>query len=163
MKLLKKLFGFSTPVGARLKSPAWEVSAPRDIPGFIRAIPDICDDAFMYLETTSRAKDITRALEEISVEPLLDVAKGTIWPKPISYHVPVNLENTEAVAKLFENHIAVEICSHFHVYANGEVLLEWHDAFFNDPILVSKIVAENGVKKLACRIGSLVSDADVPG
>jgi hypothetical protein len=163
MKLLKRLFGFSAPEGARLEGPAWKLSAPKDIPVFIRAIPDLTDTAIIYLEASPNSKSIAKVLTERSVTPELDVARGTIWPKPILYHVPADPDNIEAVATLFESHIPVEVCSHFHIYANGKILLEWHDAFFNDPFFVSKIVSEDKLTAFASEIGCSVTEASLSG
>ena len=151
------------PKGASLYGPAWEVSAPKDIPHFIRSIANLCDDAIMYLETSTCQKDVATILKQISIDPQLDVARGTIWPKPISYHVPASTDNIEKVAALFESHSKFEVCCHFHVYWNGNIILEWHDAFFDDPFLVSKSVQEDRVKNFASEIGSSISEARFSG
>ena len=163
MKVLKWFIDHFIPKGAMLEGPAWEVSAPKDIPGFIRAISILIDDSCMYLETSSSPKDIAKVLKEISILPQLDVARGTIWPKPVSYHVQASPKNIETVAGLFEGHGAYEVCCHFHVYVNGKIILEWHDAFFDDPFLVSKVVPEDRVKNFASAIGSSIIEASFSG
>jgi len=163
MKLLKKLLGFNKPTGARLEGPAWEFSVPKDIPDFIRAIPTLSNNAFLFLETSSSSRAIAKVLKEISVVPELDIAKGIIWPKPISYHVPVFPDTIETVAALFDNHIPFEVCCHFHVYSKGKIVLEWHDAFSNEPFLVSKDVSQDRANSFARGIGCSIAEASLSG
>ena len=163
MKAFKWFSNRFIPKGARLEGPAWEISAPKDIPVFIRAIPGLIDDAYMYLETSSSPKNMIKVLKEISITPQLNVLRGIIWPKPMSYHVQASPKNIETVASLFEGHNAFEVCCHFHVYGNGKIVLEWHDAFFDDPFLVSKVVPEHKVKSFAREIGSSIIEASFSG
>jgi len=63
----------------------------------------------------------------------------------------------EAVAAFLEREPAGYFCTHCHVYHNGAVLLEWHDAFIDDPMYVSRAVSEDVVRDFANRLDSTVS------
>ena len=143
-----KLFGYTTPPGIRIDfQNAWEVSAPKNISAFIRKLTEIMPPgAILYLESTSSPSHITRILDKIECEPQAQVARGTIWPKPRCFHIPMTEKNLNAISELLENNAQPEVCDHFHIYAENMILLEWHDAFFNDPFLVTGQISEEKLK-----------------
>jgi len=61
--------------------------------------------------------------------------------------------NLGRVGALFGEHPAPNICDHFHVYTRGRVILEWHDAFYDDPMAVCKSTPEDRVRRFAQSIG----------
>ena len=48
-------------------------------------------------------------------------------------------------------------CTHCHVYRNGAILLEWHDAFMHEPLYVSRTISEHVVCEFANGLGSTLS------
>jgi len=150
------LFGYRNPPGIRLDfQNAWEVSAPKDISVFIRMLAEIMPPkAIVYLESTATPLHVTRILEVMECEPQVHVARGTIWPKPRCFHVPMIQKNLNTIADLLEKNAQPEVCDHFHVYAESKVLLEWHDAFYNYPFLVDRQISEEKLKCFCNSVGS---------
>jgi hypothetical protein len=134
--------------GATLSpGPCWRVSAPADSAEFVRRLCDLLPPAStLGLEGGSPDAAIEEFLHRRACEPRLKLALGTIWPRPRVFHIPASAENLAELAALFESHAAPEICIHFHAYCDQQVVLQWHDAFFNDPLLLSLAIPEPRVK-----------------
>ncbi|HEV2668562.1 MAG TPA: hypothetical protein VG324_26840 [Blastocatellia bacterium] len=107
----------------------------------------------MYFEGTGESH-VAEYLDRVSIPPQAQVAVGTIWPRPDCYHVPLIAATTEAFAQFLEQRPAGYVCTHCHVYRNGSVLLEWHDAFISDPMYLSREVSPEKVAEFAARLGS---------
>jgi hypothetical protein len=105
----------------------------------------------VYLEGGSPGPGIARELNGMAIAPTFCVARGTIWPKPLIWHVAATPANLAALAGLFEKHVAPEICVHFHAYHAGRVLVQWYDAFFADPVLISAHLPEADARAFAER------------
>ena len=137
------------------KSTFWEVSPPRDAAAFARNLPELLPEgSIICIEGTSIAADVVQFLETRQAATSTKVARGTIWPRPRVFHLPATPENVAVLASLFDAHAAPEICDHFHVYLKDKVYLEWHDAFLDDPLLLSTDLPENVVGEFALALGS---------
>ena len=125
----------------------WEVQGPWDLPAFLRALPLIAPhDAILYLEGGSPTKPLKEFLDARCVPEESRLAKGTIWPKPLVYHLPATPENVQSLADLAENCAEPEVAIHIHVYRDNEVLHEWHDAFSGDPLYISSAIEEEALR-----------------
>jgi hypothetical protein len=134
MKWLYKLFP-DEQKGISLESPKWEISPTCDMSAFLRALIDVIPKgSILYLEGGSPDKEIRSYLEARKAPNPIKVALGTIWPRPICYHIPITPENLNGLAELAERHATPEIADHLHIYKGSKVLLQWHDAFYNDPL-----------------------------
>jgi hypothetical protein len=132
----------------------WEISAPKEHAPFLRCLIELLPPgAILYLEGTSIAHDVSDFLAAHAVESPTPVRRGTIWPMPAVHHVPATAANTEALASLIARHPAPEICDHLHAYVGSAVILQWHDAFFDDPLLLSSRVPEDAVKRFCQSLG----------
>ena len=142
--------------GLRLEfDDAWEVSAPRKIPRFIRALAQVMPpDSIIYLEGTCTSPRIYRILEAMECEPRDQLAAGIIVPKPRCFHITMTEEHLDTIAGLFEKYGHVEICQHLHVYSDHKVLLEWHDAFCDYPFLLDKQISAKKLNSFATLIKS---------
>jgi len=100
----------------------------------------------LYLEGGSPDRAILEFMHARACEPQLKLALGTIWPRPQVFHIPATPENLTDLAALFGNHATPEICIHFHAYCEQTVVLQWHDAFFDDPLYLSPVIPESRVK-----------------
>lgn len=151
MKWIYKLFNAVPPdkqKGISLKNPKWEVSSLRDMPAFLRALIGIIpENSILYLEGGSPDREIKSYLEERKTNTQTKVALGTIWPRPICYHIPFTTENVNGFAEIMERHATPEGAIHLHIYKNDKVILEWHDAFFDDPMYISEDVNEEKIKQ----------------
>ena len=135
----------------------WCVGPTRDVGRFVRALPSLMPSgSVVYFEDTAEAH-VARYLQSVSVPAQLRVAIGTIWPRPDGYHVPLTAETMENLAAFLEQNPAGFFCTHCHVYRDGVVLLQWHDAFINDPMYISRSIGADAVAGFAQALGSSVS------
>ena len=162
MGFLARLFG-AVPRkewgGLHLADPdPWCVSPTKDVERFVRALPSLMPPgSVVYFEDTAEPH-VTRYLESVSVPPQVRLAIGTIWPRPDSYHVPLTPETMEALALFLDRNPAGFFCAHCHVYRDDVVLLQWHDAFINDPMYISRTISAGAVTRFAQALGSSVSE-----
>lgn len=135
----------------------WCVGPTRDVKRFLRALPLLGPEGSVaYFEDTAESH-VAAYLRRVAITPQVQVAVGTILPRPDIYHVPVTRESMEGLAGFLEASPAGFFCTHCHVYRDGVVLLEWHDAFINNPMYLSRIIGEDVVRGFASKIGSTVS------
>ena len=135
-------------------SERWRVAPTKDVERFVRALPILApDDSVAYFEDTGEPH-VRRYLESLSVPTSVQVAVGTLWPRPDRYHVPLTVKTMEALAAFLEQNPAGYSCSHCHVYCNGVVLLEWHDALADDPMYISRTIGSDAVGAFARALGS---------
>ena len=126
---------------------AWEVTAPKDRSAFFEGLGALLPSwSILYFEGTFFCQEVLDFLKSASVEPAVQIAVGTLWPKPKVFHIPATSENLRAISGLLQRHAQPEVCDHVHVYSQGKILLEWHDALFKDPLLVSKAVPEQTLR-----------------
>ena len=147
--------------GARLNEATyWEVTPPRNVGDFLRALPVLAPiEATAYFEGTVDSK-VADYLRGISIVAPLKIAVGTIWPKPDCYHVPLSTDTMARLAEFVDQERIDYLCWHCHVHNGTAVLLQWHDAFGTDPILVATSVGEESIKRFANVLGSSYSTND---
>lgn len=137
------------------KDAYWEVTATKDLPSLLRALPKLAsEEAILYLEGGSPQKKLREFLDKHCVPEITHLAMGTIWPRPLVFHLPAISENLNDLAACAEKCHVFEAAVHLHVYKQGKVLLEWYDAFFKDPMYLSRGIPEENVKAF-CRVLSL--------
>jgi hypothetical protein len=157
MSFLSRLLRYATKedlAGVRLETrERWIVPPTRDVVRFLRSLPILFPaSAFVYFEGTTE-RELTTWLEAHSIAPPLKIALGTIWPKPNFHHLPLRLELLDEVVGLIErNRIGIP-SYHLHVHDGARVVLEWHDAFCNDPLYVATSVPRERVEEFARVLG----------
>jgi hypothetical protein len=96
-------------------------------------------------------------LQRLSVSAAVRVRRGTIFPRPYDYHVPVTMDNMEEIATYLDDHPTGHFCTHCCVYRDRQILLAWYDAFLDDPMYISLTIDESEVKRFASVMGSTYS------
>lgn len=131
---------------------SWEVDPTSDPSAFLRALSLVsCEGAILYVEGTGEAH-VAQKLAEIAVPAQANLARGISWPRPDMHHVPAEPATLAALATFLEDQPAGFAWSHCHLYADGAVLLEWHDAF-QDPMYLSVQIAAERVAAFAGALG----------
>jgi len=158
MSFLSRLLGYAAKqeaAGARLEQgERWVVPPTRDAAAVLRSLPILFPaDAFVYFEGTTE-NHFAEWLAAHSIAAPLKVAHGTIWPKPDFYHVPLRSELLEEGADLVDRKGISLPAIHLHVHDGERVLLEWHDAFYDDPMYVAASLPRNRVEEFARAIGA---------
>ena len=82
---------------------------------------------------------------------------GTIWPRPNVFHLSLTAEVMQALTAFLEVHPAGYFCTHCHVYSDGRMLLQWHDAFGSDPMYISRVLEGDHVRDFAAKLGSTLN------
>ena len=79
----------------------------------------------------------------------MDIPKGTLFPKPKCYNIPIVEANQSFLFKYANNHAPIEVCEHLLIHNNNEIFLEWYDFSF-DPFSVSGKVSRDQIN-LFCK------------
>jgi hypothetical protein len=106
----------------------------------------------MYFEGTSE-EHVRSELARLQVAAHANITKGTIWPRPDVYHLPLTVDVVEALAAYLAAHPVGHFCSHCHVYREQELLLQWYDAF-SDPIYLADSIEPAQALAFAKAFGS---------
>ena len=131
------------------ESECWRVEATTDAPVFFRALGTLAPvNAVLVLEgsTEQRVPDFAVAH---AVAPTVNVAPGTIFPASDTYHIRADQATLSALALLVEQHRIPAPAIHLHVYLVDRVLVEWYDAFAEDPIYCSRTLSEADLRLFA--------------
>lgn len=103
----------------------------RDIELLLEAIQAaLPEDAVLYLENSRRYMP-SELLEFLDGNPAphpRQVARGTLWPKPATFHVVALPSTLERLRDVASRHAAPEVCDHLVVYRDDDVLLTAYDA-----------------------------------
>lgn len=131
---------------------AVDLGLVRDLYALLAAIDEAMPEgAVLYLEGTSIVPEIRGFLEAHSAEETQPVVRGTLWPRPKSYHLPLS-GNLRQFGELAERYAAPEICDHLVVYRGDQVLLFAHDAG-SGHVYVSRDLPSETVEGLRRRLG----------
>jgi hypothetical protein len=157
MSFLSRLLGYATKgdlAGASLQGERWVIPSTEDGGVFLRSLPILfAADSLAYFEGIEE-ESFKDWLASHAIAPPLKIAMGTIWPKPDFYHVPLRPALMEEAAGLVDRKGIVLPSFHFHVHDGERVLLEWHDAFSDDPMYVSASIHGGAVEAFARAIGA---------
>jgi hypothetical protein len=120
----------------------WEVTGIRNAEKFFSALADVLPlPVHLCFEGSSFPSDVRKLLEAHAVPATMQIAAGTIWPKPTVFHVLATEQFLRELEVLARKHAEPEICFHFHAYRDGQGLMQWYDAFV-DPLLIDESISE---------------------
>ena len=147
-------------LGARLATgPCWAIDAPEDGAAFLLALPELMPPgSILVLEECAMAREIRSAIAPFLVEPSLRLARQTILPRSRQHHLVLTSQIAQVLAAQAEAYgpAAPQLCDHLSVYHGSTVLLEWHDAFLDNPALLSHELPESSVRGFAQRLGTAI-------
>jgi hypothetical protein len=125
----------------------------RDLEALLRGIEDAMpQDAVLYVEGTSIASEVKDFLSANATSPTAFVTRGTAWPRPKSFHIPVTPALVGRLREFAECHAAPEMCDHLVVYRDGEVLLSAYDAGW-ETVWVRRDLPEDALFRLRSTLG----------
>jgi hypothetical protein len=156
INLIRQLFAKTDRIdGIRLAEPQyWIVDATHDAAAFYRALIQFSPEgAIVCLEGATESNVPALLQDRRSSNPTM-VAAGTIWPKSDFYHVDATSQNLEDLADMIEQHGIAMPAIHTHLYRGEQMLLEWYDAFADEPFWVSGTIDESVVGTFANGLGS---------
>jgi hypothetical protein len=157
MSLASRVHGFASNDkrhGISLDEAApWRINPSADVKRFVHALPVLAPNgAVAYFEGT-RDPRVAAFLGRLAVESNVQVVSEAVWPRPDAYHLPISTDLMGALARFVEETQPAFFCTHTHVYCNGVVLLQWHDAFGKAHMQVSRALAEETVRAFAAALG----------
>lgn len=127
----------------------WVINGLSDFEAFFRNLGRLLPkaEAIVYFEGVSISPDVRDFFEKHSVTAWHEVRRGTIWPKPLIFHLPATQEILSSLADLASRHAYPEIADHCHVYVKGRMILQWYDACDKGcPLGVASEIPEENVK-----------------
>jgi hypothetical protein len=143
--------------------PFWKLEGKTDFPSLFCALRDLLPDGcILYFEGGYPRGRLLEFFNAKAIPEQTHVAVGTFWPRPDYYHIPATTENLTALAQISESYAEAEIAIHFHVYRNGNILLEWHDAF-SQPMLLSGELSEQDVRTFAEALSMKITKSENAG
>jgi hypothetical protein len=132
---------------------SWQIFGIKRAADFFSALTGFLPlPLYLCFEGTSISSDVAELLASNAVPPTLQIPPGTIWPKPIVFHVLATEQFVRELAALAARHAEPEICDHFHVYKDGRILMLWHDAF-DLPLLIDESIAEASLQSFCDKLG----------
>jgi len=131
----------------------WELDGETRFAALLRALADLLPaGSILYFEDGLHDQALLAFFAEHAIPEQTHIAVGTLWPRPAYYHVPATPENLAELAALAETRAEPEIAIHFHAYREGEVLLEWFDAF-DQSMLLNGGIPEERVRSFSEALG----------
>lgn len=88
-------------------------------------------DGVAYVESVAFTDDVRAALGALPAAPEAQRRadlRGTLWPSPWSFHLPVSSGVLAVLRDLDKRHASPEVCAHLAVYRGQEILALAHDA-----------------------------------
>jgi hypothetical protein len=146
--------------GLRIDPAAsWEVVGKIDLSQFIRALSSLVPDgSILYLEDGSPPSHLKTFLKAHSVPQVSRVEMGTIWPRPLIYHLPISAPLLNELADFADNCAGPEVCIHLCVYKGAEMLVSGYD-FGSIPFYVSKRIPSDKLRAFCERLGLTYKEA----
>ncbi len=113
----------------------------------------LSDDAHLYFEGTAIAEDVKQFFSVQALKPDFRIKRATIFPKPLTYHLPFTREVVQRLCDLSKSHAQMELFEHFKAYAGGALLIAAFEFRGDEPILISSRIPESKVKSFSEAIG----------
>ena len=128
---------------------AEDLGRVRDLGLVLEATRALPHDAILYLEGSRRslAPELLEALHANAAPQPIRVARGTLWPRPATFHILLTASNLDRIREIESRHAAPEICDHLVVYRDDEVLLTAYDAG-DGAVYVAKALGEPTIKRM---------------
>ncbi|MBA2372396.1 MAG: hypothetical protein H0V71_12235 [Chloroflexi bacterium] len=85
-------------------------------------------NSILYLEGTSIVQEVKDFLSAHQAAESREVEPNTRWPRPHTFHLPLEGTNLTELRQIADRYAEPEICDHLVVYRGDAVLLWAHDA-----------------------------------
>ena len=132
----------------------WAITAPRwDAELGFAALSILAgNNATLYLEGGVHSHEVSDFINAHSIQPIHQIARGTIWPRQQIYHLPATLNVFDHLSRLADHHAHPEICDHLVIYRHTLVLVDWYDVFDREAY-ASVTIAEQAIREFAEVVG----------
>lgn len=124
----------------------WEVEPPQDDVCFFNSLWELVpESAVFYFEGTYDER-FAKYLERYEGQLKDQIPGGTIWPKPDVHHVEITKLDKRDFLNAVKTFATPTVSTHFIVYDKDTTLLEYYDAFSDNPLWLSVELEETSVK-----------------
>lgn len=135
---------------------AWQIAPPERLDGLAAALQVlITPNGAIALENTAFDKRAAEVLKPFSVTPMVRIEPGTIYPQSKWLHIRATEQALLRLQELAVSLPGPQVCNHFYAYENGQLILEWPDAF-QDPLFIAGHVPEHQVLEFCKRLQTRV-------
>jgi hypothetical protein len=139
--------------GLRFLDDAVTIGYVTDLYALLRAVDETMPEgAILYVEGTSIAPEVRDFLSGRPAPDAREVARGTLWPTPETFHLPLVGANLAELRALAERHAQPEVADHLAVYRGEELLLLAHDAG-DGQVQIARSFPAPTVERLRLRLG----------
>ncbi len=136
----------------------WMIGETKDLPKVLNALHYIVgENAAIFIEGCNAKGDLKQFIDDIAIPEKEHIARGTVWPKQHVVHLPATKQNIERLSEFSKDVSPLQIATHFHVYEDSNVIIEWYDAFTTN-IFISKSIPEENVRNFAEALGVKYED-----
>jgi hypothetical protein len=121
-------------------------------------------DAVVYVEGVAFADDVLAvlaALPSVPKDERRTDLRGTLWPSPTSFHLPVSTGVLGLLRELEKRHAPPEVCTHLAVYRGEEILALAHDVP-GDALLIGRTLAPDAVETMRTVVARGAAEARPP-
>ena len=145
-----------------LAGEVWVVTAPKNKRAFFKYLHQLLPEkSTLFIEGVS-ARDVASFLKSKAPNIVPHVRKEIVFPLMPVFHLPVTPGNMQLLATLMKRYPVPEAFTHAQAYKDNEMLMEWHDVYCDDPILISRFLAEMQAKPFFERPGCSCRTQFVP-
>lgn len=113
-------------------------------------------ESVVALENTTFDPEVKSSLAKYAVNAGLRIRPGVIWPRSDWLHFVATSEALQTFEHLLRTVETPVVCIHLYAYVGADLLLQWHDAFNRDPILVSRHLPPQAVARFCSELGVAV-------
>jgi hypothetical protein len=124
-----------------------------DLYALLRALDETMpQDSILYVEGTSIVPEIRNFLSSRQSPVSREIAPGTLWPKPETFHLPLVGTNLAELRALAQRHAEPEVTDHLAVYRGDDLLLLAYDAGDGE-VEVARALPAQTVERLRLALG----------
>lgn len=145
--------------------PHWELRGRADSVVFFGHLREALPGATtLFVEGTSIGSDVEDFLRSAREAGVYIPDRQTHWPRPKQYRVRCDDPTLAGLVALAKRHAEPEILDHLFVYDGSQALLEFHDAFMSDSlVLISVETEEQRIRDFASVLGLTLNRAAPAG
>ncbi|MEW6360389.1 MAG: hypothetical protein AB1696_28930 [Planctomycetota bacterium] len=144
------------PLGAE-SGPCWKLPhVERDLPAFVRALPRLLPEGgVFYMEGPAgqTPPEVREFLEAHDVPDEVKLVRAILWPRPDIFHVPIDEKIMSELADLLSHYETPAGTLQLQAYRDKQALLWAVSAFYDQPVIISKKVAEDNVRAFCSALG----------
>lgn len=124
-----------------------------DLCALLRAIDETMPKgAVLCVEGTSIVPEVKDFLSSRQAPVSRKIAPNTLWPKPETFHLPLDSTNLAELRALAERHAEPEVADHLAVYSGDDLLL-WAPDAGDGEVWLARALPQRTLERLRLALG----------